>query len=245
VWTQLLHDVAEALRPHRIESVCRFVEHDDAFVMQQCLREAESLEVSLGKLAHPLRAMLVESEPLDGARDARPHLVGRHAGEQRIPVQRLVHAPRRWNVHQFGQVADAVLLDELPRGPAVNAHGAGGRTEEAEHERDERALAGTVGAGEAEHLTGLDLERQVVEGENFAPGPAPVTLPDVIELDQRGACGWVAFGGAPYCVIPGGIVPTGTVPGAGAHAVHGPVPARWIQRTPSSSRPSRTSEQPR
>jgi len=45
--------------------------------------------------------------------------------------------------------------------------------------------------------------------------------------------------------IPDGIVPVGTVPGAGAQAVQGPAPARWIQRTPSSSRPSRTSEHPR
>jgi len=213
--------------------------------VQQCLREAKALKVSLGELAHALRTVLLQTEHGDGARHPRVELPGRHSGEQRVAAQRLVHPPGRRNVHQLGQIADAVMLHEAARCEAVNAHRARGGTEEAEQQRDERALAGAIGSGETEHLTRLDRERQVVECENLAPGPAPVALADVVEVDQRGAIGCWPAGAMPFGVMPGGIVPTGTVPGAGAHAVHGPVPARWIQRTPSSSRPSRTSEQPR
>ena len=167
-------------------------------------------------------------------------LASGYAGQQGVPVQRLLHAPGNRDVHQLGEVAHAVSLHEAPRRQSVNAHDAAARTEETEQQRDERALPRAVRTGETEHFAGLDLERQVVESQYLTPGPAPVALPDVVEVDQRGAMGCVPLG-----VIPGGMVPTGTVPGAGAHAVHAPAPARWIQRTPSSRRPRRTSEQPR
>jgi hypothetical protein len=79
----------------------------------------------------------------------------------------------------------------------VDPHCASGRAQEAKQERDEGALAGAVGPGEAEHFTGLDLERQVVERDDLSTGPAPVALADAIEVDQRGAIGWVAFGAVP------------------------------------------------
>lgn len=243
--TQLLHDVPEALRPYGIQPVRRLVEHHHLLVVQQRLGEAQALEVALRQLAHALGPVLLETELRDRARDARVQLVRRHSGEQRVAVQGVVNAPRRRDVHQLGQVAYSVVLNEPARREPMDAHVAGGGAQEAEQERDERALAGAVGPGEPEYLTGPDLERQVVERDDLAAGPAPVALADAIEVDQRGAIGWVALGAVPYGVIPGGIVAAGTVPGAGAHAVQGPLPARWIQRTPSSRRPRRTSEHPR
>ena len=108
----------------------------------------------------------------------------------------------------------------------MDAHRTRARREESEQERDERALPSAVGSGQAEHLARQDLERQVVEREDFTSRPAPVALADAIEMDQRGAMGWAAFGAVPYGDMPGGIVPTGTVPGVGAQLAHGPAPAR-------------------
>lgn len=237
---QVVHEVAEALGPHRVEPVRGLVEHEHQFIVQQGLRETESLEVSLGELAHPLRAVLLEAELRDAARHARVQRTGGYTGQQGVPLQRLPHSPRRRDVHQLREVPDAMPLHEASRCEAMDADRARSGPEETEEERDERTLARPIRSGEAEYLAGSDLERQIVQGDELTPGPAAVPLADAIELDQRGAIGW-----APLGDMPGGIVPTGTVPGAGAHAVHAPAPARWIQRTPSSRRPRRTSEQPR
>src|SRR5689334_1491534 len=92
--SQLVHEVAESLRPHWIETVRRLIQHDDALVVQESLGEAKSLQVALGELAYAFSAMLLESERRDRSLDPLVHPVGRHAGEQRIAAQRLVHAPR-------------------------------------------------------------------------------------------------------------------------------------------------------
>ena len=54
VAAQRVHDVAEALRPHRVEPVRRLVEHDHALLDQQRLRQAEPLQVALRELLHAL-----------------------------------------------------------------------------------------------------------------------------------------------------------------------------------------------
>ena len=61
----MLDEIAESLRPHGIEAVCRLVENDHLLVVKECLRQTEPLEVPLGELPHALVAMLVESQQID------------------------------------------------------------------------------------------------------------------------------------------------------------------------------------
>ena len=73
---------------------------------------------------------------------------------------------------------------------AVDGAFAGGGAEERGEEADGGALARAVGADEAEHLAGADLEVQVRDGDEFA-----VDLGEVVEFDH----GEGEFGGQ-YCL---------------------------------------------
>ena len=177
-------DVAEALRPHGIEPVRRLVEHHHLLLAQQRLREAEPLQVSLRELLDALRAMLVQpelDEVLDHAR-TKPRALD--SGQQRVAPQRFVRAPPWRNVHELGQVADAVLLDEPSRLQPRDAHRPLGRPEEAEQQRDQRRLSRAIRAREPEHLTRAQLEGEIVERAHLAAGEAAIPLPDVVERDH-------------------------------------------------------------
>ena len=66
------------------------------------------------------------------------------------------------------QIRHALALDEPPRLDAVDADGAARRPLVAEHEREERALPGTGGPGDACDLTGRDAKRDVIESSRRA-----------------------------------------------------------------------------
>ncbi len=155
VAAQRVHDVAEALRPHRIEPVRRLVEHDHLLLARAAPARDRVAAGSPSRAActRLLRCSSRPSRSIASSTRARS-CARRHAGEQRVAAQRLVRAPRRRDVHELGEIADAVPLDEPARLEPVDAHRALARPEEAEQQRDQRALARAVRAREPEHLAG-------------------------------------------------------------------------------------------
>src|SRR5205085_12219655 len=92
---QRRHDVAKALRPHRIEPVRRLVENDDAFITQQRLRETETLKIALRQLFHALVAMFFETQEIDELLNSSRGVALRYSRQDRVKAQRLVERPPR------------------------------------------------------------------------------------------------------------------------------------------------------
>ena len=128
--------------------------------------------------------MFCEPQPLDRVGQPAGEAVTPNAGKQRIALERMVHTPRRRDVHEFRQVTDTVRLHVLPRLESVDMHGARRWAEEAEQERDERALAGAIRAREAQDFSFAYTEREVREGRHFATKPVSIVRADVREFDH-------------------------------------------------------------
>src|SRR5689334_5104566 len=140
----------------------RLVEHQNALIAQQRLRDAEALKVALGELLDALASMLLDAEELDRAVDARVQRVGWNTGEQSVTHERLAQLPSRRHVHQLRDVADTEPLDVVARRHPRETKHASRRRHESEHERDEGALAGAVRPGEPEHFSLANLECEIV-----------------------------------------------------------------------------------
>ncbi len=78
----------------------------------------------------------------------------------------------------FGQIADAVEVLAV-EGLAEELHVAGVGHGDADHHADGGGLAGAVGAEEAEHAAGLDLEGEIFDGDFGVVGFA-----DLLEFDD-------------------------------------------------------------
>ena len=153
----------------RVEAVGRLVEQQQPRVVDERLGELDPL-LHAGRIAADRAvALLVQPDvaedlggPLAGgrARQARhPRHVGDEVGGRGVGRQAVV----------LGHVADE-LADRRALGAHVEAHDrrvARRRLEEPEQDLDERALAGAVGADEADD-PGLELEGQAVERDDAA-----------------------------------------------------------------------------
>ena len=118
---------------------------------------------------------------MHGLAPAARNLVGDGEEVQKLPdLHAVVHAEVVGHVADARAHADRVVRDAV----AVDGAFAGGGPEQRGEEANRRALAGAVGADEAEHLAGLDLEIQVLDGDEFA-----VLLAEVLQFDHCGQSG--------------------------------------------------------
>ena len=141
----------------------RIVENQDFLVTQESLRQTEPLQISLGQRFHFFVAMLGESEQLDSVADALMNLAVRNPRQRGVAHESSVRAPFRWNGDELRQVTDAVALDVMAGGQAVDLHGPCRRPQIAKHHGDERCFAGAVGTGDAEYLALGDHQRKLLD----------------------------------------------------------------------------------
>ena len=182
---KLTNEVAEALCPDGVEPVRRLVEHQHLLVVQECLREPEPLEITLGELPHLLSTVLLETEQGDELRDPRCDRARGYTSEQRVPLQCMLEPPPWRDVHELREISNPVALDILPRSETADANLASGGAQVAEQQRDERALAGTVRAREAKDLTERNGNGEVFYRSCLAEESA-VSLANRLQLDECG-----------------------------------------------------------
>ena len=161
--------------PGRVQAVGRLVE-------DQHLRVAEQRGGDGQALAHPHRVALHAPvggvvEP-DGGEDLVDPAGGMPAGGGQDP-QVVAGAAARMErgVLEHGADAGGGLLELVVALP-VERRRSRRRPHEAEQRAQRRALAGAVGAEEAGHAAGLDVEGEVVDG-----GDAAEALGEVADLD--------------------------------------------------------------
>jgi len=163
--------------------------------------------------------------------DTRSRFSGADAGQHREARESIGDAPATGQRDALRLIRHALALDEAPRFDAVDAHGAARRPLVAEDQREDRALAGTGGTGDARDFARRDSDGYVVEGSRRASERRRVRFRDVTELDHRtGAC------------APG---TCGASVGSGWQLVQAPGPARCMKLLASWTRPIRISTHPR
>src|SRR5690606_19203389 len=107
---------------------------------------------ALGVLAHGAELDGGEADHVEQFIDAALALALREFEELAVIVQRLAGVEEGVEVGLFGQVADATLDADIGGELAEDAHAAAGLVQQAEDDLDRGALAGAVGAEQAEDL---------------------------------------------------------------------------------------------
>ncbi|MFN8167611.1 MAG: hypothetical protein U0S36_02375 [Candidatus Nanopelagicales bacterium] len=164
----MAQEVAQPLDRLRVEAVGRLVEEQHLRLGEDRAGEAEALAHAEGEAGGPLAGHAVEPDETDHLVDARR----RHLRLRRQQAQVVARAARRVEELRVEVGADGAG-DVLPVGEraAVPQRRAVAAVE-AEHEPHGRRLAGAVGPEEARHESGLQRERELVDGARRAVGLA-------------------------------------------------------------------------
>ena len=148
----------------RVEPVRRLVEEEEARIVDERLGELDAL-LHAGRVAtdRPI-ALLVQTDVAQDVGGPLTRRAGGQAGDAGHVADELGGADVRRKAVVLGHVADE-LADPGTIGRRVEIEDGGlalGRLEQAEEDLDQRALAGAVGADEADHAL-ADLDAQRVE----------------------------------------------------------------------------------
>src|SRR5690242_18549679 len=138
VASQLGDDVAEALRPHRIETMRRLIEDEQLLVVQERLGQPYALQISFRQLTDLLSPVFGEAEPLHDLLDTAPRRDAGKSGEKCITRERLLHAPARRDDDELRQIPDTAAFDEIARYPAIDVHRTERWLQESEQQSDQR-----------------------------------------------------------------------------------------------------------
>ena len=188
-----LEDLGDA---ERVDRRGRLVEDQDVGILDQRVGDAEALEhaprVLLGLVVGPGR----QADLLERLVDRRIRLGLRDPVQAGRVAQVLAPGQVRVEADRVREVADAALDLERAAG-RVEPDDAGlalGRLGQPEEHQDRRRLAGAVLAEQAEDLAGLDLEIEMVDGDEVAVGLGQAAGPDrgarpVVASRGRGAPG--------------------------------------------------------
>ena len=177
----LADDRPHVAAPDRVQRGRRLVQDHECGIPQQRRREAQALLHPLAEAAGPLVGAIGEAgegqHPLDLCRSrARCE-----AGQGGVETEHLVGREPGLVPEQLGQVADPAARLAVPDPTTEHRPLARRRPRQAEQQLDRRRLARPVGAEEAEHLAGLDVQVERVERH----GPA-VDLAQRVGLDGGG-----------------------------------------------------------
>ena len=162
-----LQHAAQHVDADRVEAGERLVEHEQLGAVHERRAELHALLVAERQRLDAIAGTVGDPEPLEPARGG----LGRRGPRQ--PVQRgevgelVVHAHLRVEAALLRHVAEAgarLEIDGLPAPADLAAVG----LEHPEDDPHRRGLAGPVRPHEAEELSGLDAEGQVVEGDDVA-----------------------------------------------------------------------------
>ena len=159
---------AEHARHHvdgdRIEPRKRLVEHEHVRPEDECRGQLDPLLVAQAERLQLGVAPVGEPEPVQPAQRGLPGFRARHAVQLAEVGELLRHVHLGIQAAFLGHVADAAPGLER-QGRAQPAHHAGIRREHAQRNSHRCRLAGAVAPHEAEQLAGVNLEREVLEGD--------------------------------------------------------------------------------
>ena len=178
-----LHQLDDRLLVAGIEADEGLVEEQEPGFAEEGLGEQEALQLSARELA---KRPLGEGRGSDQL-DRRAHLAPPRLAEERQAPALAIASTRHEIPAAQAQIRNRpALLRQVarlgvaaPRGLAVAAELALDRADQAENGVQERGLAGTIGAENADELSGLDGEAHV--GEHIAPAPRQG---DAVQLDR-------------------------------------------------------------
>ena len=188
-----LDEPADAAPADGIDAVGRLVEDHEVGVVHQRLRDADPLPHPLAVLPHrpagPLpHADEVEEFGLPGAAD-RP----RHAGQGGEVVEHLAAGEIVGKAVVLGEIADPGQRRLVAHRHAEDGSLGMGCGYDRGQDLDEGALAGAVGAEEAEDLTAVDLQVDPLQGAD--PAAAAKHLFHAADVDRRAGRGGGGRGG--------------------------------------------------
>jgi hypothetical protein len=154
------------------------VQHDDRRAVHQRLGDKHAALHAAGQLAHVGVGLVGQAQVVQQLVD--PVVVALHAEVAALDAQRFAHAEEgvehQLLRHDAQRLAGGrVVVDDIV---AHHAHAAFGGAGQAGQHADQRRLAGTVGAEQAEELTAMDVEADAVQCLDL---PSPVCLLDVLE----------------------------------------------------------------
>ena len=210
---QVAQEPAQPADALGVQAVRRLVEDEHAGVAEQRGREAESLAHAHAVLAGALAGgggdagqleQLVDPRQRDRA-GVRQDAQVVAAAAARVEVRGLQRGPH--GAERVGEV-DVAL--------AVDRRGAARGVDQPEQHAQRRGLAGAVGPEEAGDPAGLDVEAQVVDGDE---GPEALAQPP--DLDPRPVA-WSCSCGASWCHAP----ILAASPGVGVNPPVDPAPPR-------------------
>src|SRR5207247_2709326 len=138
-------DVRDQLPPFGIEAPRRLVEDEELGLVQERLREAETLDHALRVAPEPAVDRVAEPETHQVTRDALLEIAGRHAGEATVEAHRAPGRAVRVGVEDLGEKPEAPPRSEAAGGLAEEGERAARGPQAAEH--------GVEGRGLARHVT--------------------------------------------------------------------------------------------
>src|SRR3954468_20914776 len=178
----LAQHLAQHVDADRVEAGERLVEHEQLGVVRERRAELRALLVAERERLRAPLGDLGEAEALEPAPRRRPRRRVVEAVQAREVHELVGDAHLRIQAALLGHVAEPGARRGVDR-PAAEAHLAGVRREDAEHDAHGGGLARAVGADEAEELPLAHGEAEAVERDRLAVAPA-----QAVEL-ERGAGG--------------------------------------------------------
>ena len=171
--------IADVSVGHRVQARRRLIKKQHFGVINQCLRDADALKHALGEGAQRLLARPLQADQFE----QRVHALV--LGGPGQPEERAVEADDFTGGHMlievgaFGQVGDLLLDVNIAGGLAEDTDGAGAGEDQAKQGLDGGRLPGAVGAEEAEDLALIDIQADVVDGDDAA-----VLLDEMVDLNR-------------------------------------------------------------
>ena len=149
-----------------VQAVGRFVEHEDVRVVQNRLRQAGAVLVTLGEGVGALVDDRLQEAHLDGAIHGLLARLAAQAAQFRAEAEKAVHRHVRVGGRVLGQVADEFLGRDgiLQHVMAADGDAAGRGRDEAREHAHGGGLARAVGPEEAEDLAPFERERDPGHG---------------------------------------------------------------------------------
>src|SRR5208283_29053 len=183
-----LDEAADLMNLARIETYRRLVEHQHRRIMNQRLREADTLAISLRELPADAMRHVFEAAHVERMLEGVFDLGARHSPQSRDETQIRIDAHIGVERRIFRQVSDSLPRFEriFENVEVVDYYGARGGRHEAGDDPHGAGLAGAVGAEEAENRTAVGIEGHVADRDEVAVnlGQMPYFNHSVIGLIQ-------------------------------------------------------------
>jgi len=178
---QLLHDAADMGPADRIQAVRGFVQDHQLRVVQQGLRQAQTLEHALGVLRHAVAGPVGQAHQLQQLAAPLPNLPRRNAVQLAVVIQRRGRRMVPGNTQVLRQEPHPAPAAAIAGRQAQQPGAAGPLPHDAQQDLDKRGLARAVGAQQAEDFARPHVQRHLAQHLQ-PPAPQPTVT---VDLAQR------------------------------------------------------------